>query len=242
MGDLFHTIDRQSHRDARRAPHSLILGLPEPFSRSLRSNARHVALKSGEILFNKGDEGDGCYWVDRGILKVTVMSPEGEERILALLGPGAIVGELAMLDGQPRSATIQALRASDLSFISRTGFQSLLRSDGDLVLQLLDTLVRRLRRSDEEAAAASFLPVRVRVARALHQMMELFGEGDERNGKVMVTHDLRQTDIAGLAGVSRESVTRIIASLKREGILNQFGRFSYRIDRARLEVEAHARP
>jgi len=242
MGDVFHAVDKPWHRETRRAPHGLILGLPERFSESLRSNARRISLMAGEILFNKGDVGDGCYWVDRGILKVTVMSSEGEERILALLGPGAIVGELAMLDGQPRSATIQALRPSELSFISRTGFQSLLRTDGEVVLQLLDTLVHRLRRADEEAAAASFLPVRVRVARALHQMAELFGEEKDQTGLVVVTHDLRQTDIAGLAGVSRESVTRIIAAFKKDGTLNQFGRFSYRIDRARLDGEAHAHP
>ena len=76
------------------------------------------------------------------------------------------------------------------------------------------------------------------MARALVEMMDIFGEKEDPAGRVVVTRHLRQTDIAALAGVSRESVTRVIASLKRQGILEQLGRFSYRIDCVRLEIEA----
>ena len=226
-----------SERAVGQAPLGLIPAVPRQVTQPLKSNARHVSLKAGEVLFHKGDASDGCYWINRGILKATSMSSNGEERILGLLGPGEVVGELAMLDGGPRSATVQAIRPSELYFVSRNGLNSLFLTDGALLQQLLDTLVRRLRKADEEAAA-SFQPIGVRVARALVEMMDIFGEKEDPAGRVVVTRHLRQTDIAALAGVSRESVTRVIASLKRQGILEQLGRFSYRIDCVRLEIEA----
>src|SRR6478735_7423529 len=72
--------------------------------------ARVHELKAGGVLFAAGDVGDGCYRLDKGLLKVTVTSTTGEERIVAILGPGAIVGELAMIDRMPRSASIVELR------------------------------------------------------------------------------------------------------------------------------------
>src|SRR5262245_19950259 len=68
--------------------------------------ARVHQLKSGSVLFDVGDAGDGCYWLDKGLLKVTVTSIDGERRIVAILGPGAVVGELAMINRVPRSASV----------------------------------------------------------------------------------------------------------------------------------------
>ena len=76
-------------------------------------------LKAGAVLFAAGDTGDGCYRLEQGLLKVKVTSPSGEERIIAILGPGTIVGELAMIDRLPRSASVVALRDSVLRFASR---------------------------------------------------------------------------------------------------------------------------
>ena len=75
--------------------------------------------------FSAGDAGDGCYRVEEGLLKVNVITPGGAERILAILGPGSIVGELSMIDGSARSASVSALRESKLSFISRVGVRGL---------------------------------------------------------------------------------------------------------------------
>src|ERR1700745_2229408 len=76
-------------------------------------------LKAGERLFAIGDPGEGCFLLEQGLLKATVASPLGEERIIALLGPGAIVGELSMIDGLPRSASVVAMRDCVLRFSSR---------------------------------------------------------------------------------------------------------------------------
>ena len=104
---------------------SLLTGLPEHLSANLFTRATPVKLSADEVLFLAGDAGDGCYRVDEGLLKVTMVSRGGGERILAFLGPGAIVGELSIIDGLPRSASVVAVRAAALSFLSRASVRGL---------------------------------------------------------------------------------------------------------------------
>ena len=95
---------------------SILEGVPA--FRHLLSTAKQVSLKEGDVLFRQGAPGDGCYWLEVGILSVSIASNEGDERVLAVLGPGSIVGELAMLDGLPRSATVRAIRECTLAFLA----------------------------------------------------------------------------------------------------------------------------
>src|SRR5258708_5083448 len=112
-------------------------------------SATKVLLAKNKTLFRKGDAGDGCYWLQCGVLTVGVSSQRGEERILGILGPGSIVGELAMIDGLPRSATVQALRDCKLSFVSRAAFAECLIEHPKLYEHLVLILVARLRQADE---------------------------------------------------------------------------------------------
>src|SRR5260370_8873504 len=96
---------------------SLLSALPEHLSASMSSNTKPVRLKADEVLFLAGDAGDGCYRVEDGLLKVTMVSRAGTERILAFLVPSAIVGELSILDGLPRSASVLAVRPPLSSFL-----------------------------------------------------------------------------------------------------------------------------
>ena len=99
-------------------PQGLLSGLPPSFTGKLKAE-KTVNLRRGEMLFERGDPGDGCYWLQKGVLKVSVASASGEQRILAILGAGAIVGELAMLDGLPRSADRSLPATSRGSPVSR---------------------------------------------------------------------------------------------------------------------------
>jgi CRP-like cAMP-binding protein len=90
--------------------------------------ARPTRLAAGQVLLLADDAGDGCYVVVDGLLKVTVISPSGGERILALLGAGTLVGELSMIDGGPRSSSAYALHQTSLRFISRADFQGIRRA------------------------------------------------------------------------------------------------------------------
>jgi CRP/FNR family cyclic AMP-dependent transcriptional regulator len=138
------------------------------------AQARH--LKAGERLFAIGDPGDGCFLLEQGLLKVTVASPLGEERIIAILGPGAIVGELSMFDGLPRSASVVAMRDCVLRFVSRKTFQQRANTNSEAHQVLLAILATRLRQVDEDLVATTFLTVKARVARALLKLAEYVGQ------------------------------------------------------------------
>ena len=112
---------------AQNATMDLFSALPRRFSALLFANAKPVHLVAGQVLFVAEDTGDGCYRIEEGLLKVSIVSGSGAERIIAILGAGAIVGELAVLDGLPRSATVLALRDSELLFVSKAKFDQLSR-------------------------------------------------------------------------------------------------------------------
>lgn len=216
---------------------NLLAGLPREFAGKLLAGERMIALREGETLFERGDVGDGCYWLRRGVLKICVASEAGEQRILAILGPGAIVGELAMIDSLPRSATVQAVRDCELSFVSRAAFTDLLRQHPELYGDMLKTLAGRLRQSDEDMVASTFLTVRARVARALLQFARHLGE-DAGNGHVLIRHKITQGDLAAIAGVARESVNRILGDWRRRAIVERAPRAGYRVHKAELVKEA----
>ena len=106
------------------SPANLLSVFPEKLAARLFANAKPVKLAADEVLFLAGDPGDGCYRVEQGLLKVSMIAPSGAERILAIVGPGAIVGELSTIDGLPRSASVAAVRDSELTFVSRAAFQA----------------------------------------------------------------------------------------------------------------------
>ena len=120
---------RRSARNPKRPPS----GLPTDLSRELFARAAVVQLPAGRVLFWEGDSGDGCYRVEDGLLKVTKISKSGAERILAFRGPGALVGELAMIDGLPRAMSAVAVRDAVLSFVSRTAFEGFAEKHPELM-------------------------------------------------------------------------------------------------------------
>mgnify|MGYP006264311545 CR=1 FL=1 len=121
-------------------PHStdLLSDLPERLADLLLTNAKPVKLAADEILFFAGDPGDGCYRLDEGLVKVSMASPKGAERILAILGPGSIVGDMAMVDGRTRSASVTALRDCKLRFISRASFEAVALKNPEVYKHLLN--------------------------------------------------------------------------------------------------------
>src|SRR5581483_872354 len=104
---------------------------------------------------------------------------------LAIVGPGGIVGELSTIDGLPRSASVAAVRDSELSFISRAAFQAFARQHGEVYEHLVTLLASRLRDTDGVIAAGSFLPLKGRVARALLDLAEAFGQ-DVGQGRILI--------------------------------------------------------
>jgi len=215
---------------------NFLSGLPNRLSSLLFAKARVRRLAVGETLFNAGDVGDGCYRLDRGVLKGDMCSRSGEKLTLAIIGPGSIVGELAIIDGHSRSASIIAVKDCQLSFISRAYFEECMKQHPEINRYLVNVLAERLRDADEAAAAASFLPVKARVARALLELTKHLGE-DAGAGRILIRHKIGQGDLAAMAGVARENVSRILTQWKRQKIVTQLPPF-YRVNnRAALERE-----
>src|SRR5262249_18989712 len=147
---------------------SMILSsLPPQMTTQLFACAFKRGAKAGEALFVAGDRGDGCYRVEHGLVKITVTSDRGEERIIALAGEGEIVGELSLIDHQPRSASAIALCDSTFRYITRQAFEDCTKDDPELYKHLAAILAARLRETDEALTATSFLSVRGCVARTL---------------------------------------------------------------------------
>jgi CRP-like cAMP-binding protein len=194
--------------------------LPENLLTRLFGGATTVRLNAGEILFLASDTGDGCYRVDDGLLKVTMVSRTGKERILAFLGRGAIVGEMSIIDQSPRSANVAAVRPSSLSLVSRTDFRDFAKIHPEVYETLLALLAARLREADMAVAAGTFLPVGGRIAWTLLELAQEFGR-DVGSGRISIHQKICQTDLAAMAGVSREHVNRILNDWKRHQLVSQ---------------------
>ncbi len=217
-------------------PDDLLSSLPPEMAAGLFAKAHAVKLAANQVLFNAGDAGDGCYRVDQGLLKVSMISPEGDERILAILGPGAVVGELSMIDGAPRSTAVSAIREARLSFISRAAFKSFAVEHPDLYQHVMILLARRLRDTNEVIAASSFLSVKGRVARSLLDLAEAFGE-DIGGARTLVRQKITQGDVAAMAGIARENVSRVLNAWMRAKILSRHAGY-YCIERRSALEEA----
>jgi CRP-like cAMP-binding protein len=221
----------------RSSPPSLLSALPEHLSASLFTSATPVKLGGDEVLFLAGDAGDGCYRVDDGLLKVTMVSRGGTERILAFLGAGAIVGELSIIDGLPRSASVVAVRPSALSFLSRAAFDDFADRHPQVYKSLVTLIAGRLRETDAALAAGSFLPLRGRVACTLLELAEEFGQ-DVGSGRVVIRQKIGQSDLAAMAGIARENVSRILNDWKRRKLVSRLSGYYCLENKAELQNEA----
>ena len=216
---------------------SLLSGLPEHLSANLFASATPVKLGADGVLFMSGDAGDGCYRVEEGLLKVTMMSRSGTERILAFLGPDAIVGELSIIDGLPRSASVVAVRDSALSFLSRAAFDVFAAKHPEVYKTLVTVIAARLRETDAVIAAGSFLPLRGRVACTLLELAQDFGQ-DVGAGRIVIRQKIGQSDLAAMAGIARENVSRILNYWKRRKLISRSSGYYWLENKAKLQHEA----
>ena len=181
----------------------------------------HVAVPrtfpAGTRVFHEGDSSDACYIVKDGTFRVTREHSDGRAITLATLGPGEIFGELAMLDGDNRSASAEALTDGELLALPANDVRALLARHPEIALKLVAGLVRRLRAANVRLSRQSFQTVPSRVAGILAQLSRESEDGEGPGGEVTIR--MTQTDLAQLAGTSRESVSRFLAELERAGVV-----------------------
>ncbi len=161
----------------------------------------------GAIVVNEGDDGHGLYVVQSGALKAFLMDENGREMTLSLLGPGEYFGELALLDAEPRSASVMALERSELLQISRSAFLALVDANPACMHTLLRNLVKQIRTLTESVRALALVDVFGRIARLFESLAV------EKDEHWVIERHLTQQEIANLVGASREMVNRIVRDL-----------------------------
>lgn len=198
----------------------MLSGVPGALWEGLLAQANPIMLERGQTLFMEGDDGDGCYVVLSGALKATVVASDGHERMLAVFSTGMIVGELALVDEQPRSATVSAIGRSRLAYISRESFFRYGDAHPELYRHALHVLVRRLRGTSETVVIQDHGTIEGRVARALLSLSDSLGENTDRGSRI-ISQRVTQSDIAAMAGVARENTSRILNKWMRQKLLSR---------------------
>ena len=184
-------------------------------------------LPAGQTLFVKGDPGDALYGVRRGQIRIETGTTAGERLTIEVFGAGDLFGEIAVLDGRPRTADAVAQEDAELFVLPRADFLKTLESDVRLAIRIIELLCARLRSTNERTEEMMFLPLSVRLARRLDTLVQDFG------AEVQITQD----ELAGLVGVTRESINRQLQEWRASGIVT-LGRGRISVDRERLAVEA----
>jgi CRP-like cAMP-binding protein len=174
---------------------------------------------AGEVVFKEGDEGSTCYVVRSGRTRAVREHPDGRSITLAQFGPGDIFGEMAMLDGERRSATVESIEDTDAIAILSGDMHRLLREYPEISIKLVAALGQRLRETNERLARQSFQTVQSRVAAVLAELVSRARAEGQTEGDVVITST--QAELARLAGSSRESASRFLAVLERAGIISQ---------------------
>jgi CRP-like cAMP-binding protein len=192
---------------------SLFADLEEGYLRTLAERLRQRRYRRGESVFLTGDPGTSLCVVNAGRIKLALTSNEGREMILDVLGPGEVFGELALLDGEPRSADAVAIEATELLHLPREEFIAFLRAQPDAAISLLGVLSRRIRRDTQLVQDAAFLDVPARVARTILRLAERDADGTLR------TPRLTQADIAAAAGTTRETLNKWFGFFADQGLI-----------------------
>ena len=190
---------------------------PEPLQ-AIAQTLRRRRFRRGEVLFHEGDPGDSLFIVASGAVKVVVPSEEGGEAILATLQRGDFLGELALLDGAPRSASAIALEATETLALPRDRFNALVASEPVIRDALLSSLAGELRRLTAHVAELHFLDLTGRLAARLARLAEEHGTR-EADGSIRLDAPLTQSDLAAMIGATRQSVNKLLGEFVEEGLL-----------------------
>ena len=182
--------------------------------------AKHF--ENGNYIFLEDSDGDQCFFVLEGSVKVTRLSIDGREVILAMLNEGDFFVEMSLLDGESRSANVIALEKTKVLTLDRNDFIAVVNDYPQIAVQLLKELARRLRKSDRQIASLSLSDAEKRIALCIIRFAD--EQGVIQNGKVSIPKTPIQQDIANMAGTSRETVSRALGLLEKEDLIERNGR------------------
>ncbi|MGZ3585050.1 MAG: Crp/Fnr family transcriptional regulator [Ktedonobacterales bacterium] len=215
--DVQHTSDDAETRSARSTATSvatpldkvpLFAGLDPEALRDLTGVMKRRSFRAGEIIFHRDDPGQVLYMLREGKVKIYLTSQDGQEVALAIFGPGDYFGELALLDGQPRSASAVAIEPAETFSLQRSDFINAVLRHPRIAVQVMNVLSRRLRQTDAMVEDLLFLDVHGRVAKKLLELAELHGARTADG--IRIEMRITQGELAAMVGASRESVNKVM--------------------------------
>jgi CRP-like cAMP-binding protein len=210
---------------------SIFRGVAEPTLERLAGRLRRRTYRRGEVIFHRGDPAGSMHIIKSGRVKMHSPSEEGEETVLALFQAGDWFGEMAALDGGTRSTSATAVEPTETLSLLREDLLAALKEEPDLALAIIQELIARLRRTDALLEDAYFLDLDARMARRLLELAQ--SQGRPAAGGIEVPFPLTQTDLAGMLGVTRVSVNRLLGTYQDDGLI-RLSRGSFTV----LDVEA----
>lgn len=193
----------------------LFRGLPEATIQRISALSIRRSYSQGAIVFSQGDSGDALYGVVTGKIRISASSPHGREIFLNIMEPGDAFGEIALLDGQHRTATAGATAPSELIIIARHDFLELLERDPKLVGHVIQLLCQRIRWTSGLAEESALLGVPARLARRLLSLGKFHGR-QTANGMQLT---ISQEEVARFLGLSRQVVNQYLQEWKLQGWL-----------------------
>ena len=171
-----------------------------------------------QVIILAEEEGDALFIISSGQVKVSIVSEDGREVILSLLGTGSVFGELSLLDGKPRSANVVAIENTDLYMLRRSDFLQLVYKVPQIAVGLLAELAARLRKTDRKIGGLALLDVTSRISETLLQLAD--EHGTETDDGVLLKNRPTHQQIANMSGTTRETVSRVLKRLEKQGYIS----------------------
>jgi CRP-like cAMP-binding protein len=228
----------EAHREAVLASHFLLRHLPKPVLRDLATSVQFASYPRHATIFQKGDPGSSMMAVVRGRVKICTYSKDGKEVVLNIIDRDKLFGEIAVLDGRPRTADAVALEETDLMVLQRNQLMTHLTGNPEIAAKLFGILCQRLRQTSEYLEDALLREAPSRLARGLLRLADTFGRPGPKGTQLSVK--LSQQQIGSLIGISRESVNKLLNEWMRSGEVEMLDGYLLIPDRAALERLAEA--
>ena len=198
----------------------LFRSLSEADRGAVAAQMREATYEAGQLIFGRGDAGEGLYLVVEGRVRLSVLSAEGRVLSFGHAGRGDIFGEIAALDGQARTADATALARAATMMLARPSLKQLMEAKPQLAEAAVALLCRRLRATSEQIEAIALHSTQVRLARFLLAAIAMKGQGEANVGPVVLNLGMSQTELGLLLGASRSKVNEALATLEKLGAVH----------------------
>lgn len=192
-------------------------GLADADLNVVAQRVRQIHRKEDSTIFHRREPGVALYLIVTGKVKIHNETPDGSDTIIAIMNEGDFFGELALLDGEERSADATTLEPTELLMLTKDDFHDILQRNPRISLRILATLAGRLRRTTDAYLAHSTLDVNGRLAMQLLRLSDQNGRVTKDGIRIELR--LTQTDLGALVGASRESVNKVFGSFRRQGLV-----------------------